>query len=740
LIIINVPNYTVIKQLIESELRRQIETNNSKHKLSGFVTIKYTVESEGEEVNRYFNGEIAVFNSSHVIHSFIVNLISAFENELEQAKNASNYTFLSVEKLDVKTAKSKAIVGGSFIELPEFIKNKKACINIINDDEKCFIWSILAFNHYSAIKGGCKNKASTYKKYLNEIKEPDGVTYPLNIDFVPEFEKLNNLKINIFELREDNSIGILHNSTNKYKTVVNLLWFQKDNNSHYVWIKDINKLDKHNVATHASMYRCEYCLAQRFLTKEALFKHIEICLQCDKNCDEILPEEGKNILKFQNVGNKFSHPFHVVADFESTLVPVIDNENDELDENGEIIKTRKYQKHIPNSYGIKYNCIHDNYSLPVEVFNSPDPDEVCKSFIERLEELAEYSYKLTQNFKTKIKFTLEQKKAHHFEKHCKECNCELLVKNDDIRLIPFEKVAHHDHITGNFISTLCYNCNIQLQYKKFLPIYIHNLKGYDAHLFITSLFKYGYQGETSENISCIPNNEERYISFSKKIKVGEYMNKKEELKPIMYEIRFIDTFAFMASSIDSLSENLRNNSNDITELRSSFRYTSEYFKDDEQFLLMIKKGIYPYDYISDFNKLYASYLPDINEFYSKLNKSNCSSEDYKQAQLVWNKFNCKNLLDYHNIYLKSDVLLLSDIWLNFTQVCYKNYGLDVSYYYTAPGLSFDAMLKETDIKLELFTDIEMYNMSEKGIRGGISQISHRHAKANNKYMSTYDNT
>ena len=331
LIIINVPNYTVIKQLIESELRRQIETNNSKHKLSGFVTIKYTVESEGEEVNRYFNSEIAVFNSSHVIHSFIVNLISAFENELEQAKNASNYTFLSVEKLDVKTAKSKAIVGGSFIELPEFIKNKKACINIINDDEKCFIWSILAFNHYSAIKGGCKNKASTYKKYLNEIKEPDGVTYPLNIDFVPEFEKLNNLKINIFELREDNSIGILHNSTNKYKTVVNLLWFQKDNNSHYVWIKDINKLDKHNVATHASMYRCEYCLAQRFLTKEALFKHIEICLQCDKNCNEILPEEGKNILKFQNVGNKFSHPFHVVADFESTLVPVIDNEKDELD-------------------------------------------------------------------------------------------------------------------------------------------------------------------------------------------------------------------------------------------------------------------------------------------------------------------------------------------------------------------------------------------------------------------------
>jgi hypothetical protein len=93
-------------------------------------------------------------------------------------------------------------------------------------------------------------------------------------------------------------------------------------------------------------------------------------------------------------------------------------------------------------------------------------------------------------------------------------------------------------------------------------VYLHNLKGYDSHLFISSLFKYGYQCTKSNNISCIPNNEERYISFSKKISVGEYTNKKGELKNIMYEIRFLDTFAFMASSIDKLSDNLRNKSDD----------------------------------------------------------------------------------------------------------------------------------------------------------------------------------
>jgi hypothetical protein len=193
-----------------------------------------------------------------------------------------------------------------------------------------------------------------------------------------------------------------------------------------------------------------------------------------------------------------------------------------------MIKTRKYQKHIPNSYGLKYNCIHDEYSKPVEIFNSSDPEEVCKNFIERLEELAKYSHFLTQKFKTKINFTVDQKQWHKNQTQCNECKCILSNEKEiDGKINNNLKVAHHDHITGNFISTLCYECNIQFQYKKFLPVYIHNLKGYDAHLFITSLVKYGYQNKTSEKISCIPNNEERYISFSKKYQLVNILMKKE---------------------------------------------------------------------------------------------------------------------------------------------------------------------------------------------------------------------
>ena len=131
-------------------------------------------------------------------------------------------------------------------------------------------------------------------------------------------------------------------------------------------------------------------------------------------------------------------------------------------------------------------------------------------------------------------------------------------------------------------------------------------------------------------------------------------------------------------------------------------------------------------------------LPTIDKFYSQLYDSGCDEKDYKRALEVWETFNCKTFLDYHNLYLSSDVLLLTDIWESFKASCYKNYQLDPTYYFTLPGYGFDVMLKYTGVELELFTDINYYEFMEKGIRGGLSQISTRYAKANNKYMRLYD--
>ena len=314
------------------------------------------------------------------------------------------------------------------------------------------------------------------------------------------------------------------------------------------------------------------------------------------------------------------------------------------------------------------------------------------------------------------------------------------------------KVRHHNHITGEFINPCCNNCNLQFKIKKFVPVYIHNLKGYDSHFLVPALNNYGYRNDEEDLISAIPNTEEKYISFSKEIQVDEY-EKKNEIKPVKFEIRFLDSLAFMASSLSNLAENLNpfkgKEREHINELRQIFKYVASHFDDDEQFLMMIKKGVYPYDYIDSYEKLFESQLPTQENFYSKLSNEKCNDEDYLTAKLVWRRFKCKNMLDYHNIYLASDVLLLSDIWSNFKDTCYRIYKLDASYYYTAPSLSWDAFLKHIteeykskgkEFQIELLTDMDMYLMWESAIRGGLSQISKRYAKANNKYMKDYDET
>ena len=133
-------------------------------------------------------------------------------------------------------------------------------------------------------------------------------------------------------------------------------------------------------------------------------------------------------------------------------------------------------------------------------------------------------------------------------------------------------------------------------------------------------------------------------------------------------------------------------------------------------------------------RLNKTQLPPKEAFYSKLNKSHISDEDYEHAQKVWRAFDCKTMRDYHDLYLKSDVLLLADVFENYCDLCLKNYELDPAWYYTAPGLAWDAALKKTKVELELLADREMLDIFGKGIRGGVSSIMHRYSKANNKYM------
>ena len=138
--------------------------------------------------------------------------------------------------------------------------------------------------------------------------------------------------------------------------------------------------------------------------------------------------------------------------------------------------------------------------------------------------------------------------------------------------------------------------------------------------------------------------------------------------------------------------------------------------------------------MASWDKFEETKLPPMEAFHSYLNMSDISEYDYKHAQRVWKEFKLKNVGEYHDLYLKTDVLLVSNVIEAFRNSCLGYYKLDPAHFYTSPGLAWQACLKKMGVRLELLTDPDMLLMFECGIRGGITQAVHRYAPANNKYM------
>ena len=155
-------------------------------------------------------------------------------------------------------------------------------------------------------------------------------------------------------------------------------------------------------------------------------------------------------------------------------------------------------------------------------------------------------------------------------------------------------------------------------------------------------------------------------------------------------------------------------------------------------MLLLRKGVYPYEYMDDWDRINEKNLPNKCDFYSSLNMEHISEIDYRHALKVFNKFNIKDLGEYHDLYVQSDTILLADVFESLRNLCLNTYKLVPAYFLSLPGLAWQASLKHSGIKLELISDIDMLLMLGEGIRGGICHSVFRHAKANNEYMKDYD--
>ena len=216
---------------------------------------------------------------------------------------------------------------------------------------------------------------------------------------------------------------------------------------------------------------------------------------------------------------------------------------------------------------------------------------------------------------------------------------------------------------------------------------------------------------TYEEINVIPLNTEKYLSFQ----VGN--------------LKFIDSFQFLSTSVEELVSLL------YLSGPSKFTHTTKHLGDTD---LVFSKGIYPYSYMTGPEKFEETKLPPIEAFYDALKEEDCTQENYDRAHKIWTHYNMKTMKDYHDHYLLSDVLLLTDVIQNFRDNIYREHHLDPLHFITIPSLAWTTAMKHTRAKLDLITDPDMYLMIENSMRGGIATISHRHAMANNDILEGHD--
>ena len=655
----------------------------------GFTTIKrFAFHSIGQKL---------ILESTDV-NEIYQEMADEIEEEIQKVKQAegSGWIFVEIENLTLHTCTYDPLRAGSYINLPKELKGKNAIINMKNEGDKCFLWCVLRALYPTDKHAERIDKHLKSKEYTLNM---DGITYPVDFRGIDKFEKQNpEISITVLGYNEDEKVYPLKLS--KYTGCehdIILLLIKDGNNSHYCLVKNISALLYSQINKHKEKHHfCLNCF-NGFNTPESLNKHKEYCY--NNKCVKInMPPTG-SFLEFKNFVHSEKAPFAIYADFESLIKPL-----DVCDPDPNKSYTKKYQKHEPVSFCYYIKSFDESVyksKLRSYIKTREQDADAMDTFINWLES----DVREIANLENKdMIFTPENEKEFINALTCWICG--EYMGNDRVR--------DHCHFTGKFRGAACNSCNLKLRRQNNISVFFHNLSGYDSHLFIKKLGT----PEEKENIDCIPNNEEKYISFSKTIVSRQYENKKGEIKDKTFKIIFKDSLKFMSSSLGALVSNLP---------KDGFKNILRYFS-EKQAEILKQKGFYPYEYMDKVERFNDTTPPPRKAFYSKLSGSGITKTDYKHVWNVWKTFNMKNFKDYHELY----------VFENFRDLCLKIYKLDPVYYFTAPGLAWDACLKMTDIQLELLSDVNMLLMFEKGIRGGISIISNRYGEANNKYMKDYD--
>jgi len=665
-----------------------------------FLSKSYTIHGRDELIVRYEEAEENVLKASQNI-----------------ARESSNVQLIRCNTVFVRLVEYQPVRGGCHIELPPWIEKKHACINIENLDNQCFHHCLELFYRQSTNNTPKHpERASHYIGVNSYIYPPAMETMGIH-ELCKQFEKYNpRIQLKIIGLQSNTrGFTIIYKSNYEVgKRCVNLLYIGKNDytDGHFVFIKNLNRLLGQS---GRKRYFCENCLNGFWSIERLKIHQAEFGCTDHDACTIELPFPDQAIFTFQKLLARRQLQHVIYADFECLLRQPTEEEK----ENGiESI-------HDPCGW-----CIYWHTTLPVEQ----------KLFMERLgrdassvEDLVSHFYERLMTIRNYIvKMTLEEGRLEPEFEECVDCKvCRLPLENG--RRFDFRTEEDSEVVDGSYhryclekIQPVRYKkCKngteeyevLQLKWDFKIPVVFHNLKNYDGHILLRHL------SDKIQNITCIPHNGEKFMTFS------------------FSNLSFIDSYLFLSDSLDVLTKKLKKQ--DFHHFQSQFDKICHNFctdASDELFQLMLRKGVYPYEYMDSVEKFDETAIPLRASFFSNLSRTDISEEDYDHAINVFESMNIHTLGDYHDLYLLTDVMLLADVCTKFRADSYEETGLDPFHYVSLPGFAKDAALTMQNrmkvgeivrpFHIQLFNcnQMDMHLFVERGIRGGLTLVPGRYAE------------
>lgn len=683
-------------------------------------------------------------------------------------KNGSGWVAVRVNGVFLDLIKNNPIKAKRYFPIPGHSNAKSGLINIKNDDNYCFLHSVVIAIEDKSINQNRPLSRKVLRELLEKIRlaggnldQFDSEEVDLDYSWYEDFFSrtlmiyemiLGDLDDEIYPIyngKKDENGSFVYSSAPPIKLLKVVKVNEEDDSTegHFCIIKNMSYLLTHQrprkrvKGTHLkSAVYCDFCNLP-FATEELLSEHHNN--NCEFKTKLIMPEEGRRMLCNRN--RMTTTPISIVgyADIESLVKPC----NEAKGEKGIITS---YQECCSTAFTLI------DYEGKELAFHMHLGENAMVEFLSKLIEELDKVYE--SHIAKHEKMVMTRDDEDDFKRAGMCCICKQAgeweswqMRNGKWRTRANTKVRHHSHDSGVFIGAAHSRCNLAERKLPTVAIFFHNFTGYDSHELLRTM------REQFGEVDLIGNNSESVKSLLLKVNSKDSLDD-DDGKAKAYTIKFIDSLAFKKDSLERLFTSMYNFDEEGAGqqghgLVHNLRYTSNYLnkmcQDENPLESMLKKKLvlgknaYPYEYFDSFIKFDMPIeLLRPEDFLSSIREgAQRVVEKHAHVLNVCKAFGFTTFRPYHDLYLSLDVYNLADIFELYRKTCLEseNCGMDPAHFFGIPSLAYAAALKQLDNEVELLANVDEYiRLRADGMRGGISCWSQYYCKANNELHPEYD--